>query len=87
MTAYVFGSGLGSLIIDKQLAEALRGRGYVVEEADTCAHCAQPIVTVTLAGVAVWTHDRDDRVIPYMTSPNGPRLCAGDRGLMATPKE
>lgn len=52
-----------------------------------CRHCGHPITTVTLGGVSVWTHDRDDRVIPHLTSPNGPRLCGLGDGSMAMPKE
>lgn len=51
----------------------------------TCRHCGHPITTVTLGGVSVWTHDRDDTVYPYMTSPNGPRLCGENTGTMAAP--
>ena len=50
-----------------------------------CRHCGHPITTVTLGGVTVWTHDRDDTVYPYMTSPNGPRMCGENHGTMAAP--
>lgn len=51
----------------------------------TCANCDQPIVTVTIGGVTVWAHDRDDSVVLYMTSPNGPRMCGLGNGEMARP--
>ena len=43
-----------------------------------CAHCGQPITTVTLAGITVWTHAvrYGDTYCPYK---------AGVRGRRATP--